>query len=227
MGLMPANSDKKSQARRCDGTPPTRSEGIDRCDGATPRAAGRARLLSDATMGNACAFPTCIAGTAWEDLNSSEAPSIPQLRKLAGLFKRPLAVLCQRLELPWATRALFRHVLPAIGVDAIGSVWEPACGEGHMAAVVAEFVARLSRLPIFTTMAMAQRRSIFSTIRISCAPRGSLRILHSRAPANSRCERSILRPKARLCWCARSGSKALGAMKTSSGISRHRSTRRS
>lgn len=40
---------------------------------------------------------------------------------------------------PWATRALFRNVLPALGVDAIGRVWEPACGEGHMAAVVTEF----------------------------------------------------------------------------------------
>jgi hypothetical protein len=39
---------------------------------------------------------------------------------------------------PWATRALFRHVLPALGVDAIGSAWEPACGEGHMAAVITE-----------------------------------------------------------------------------------------
>jgi hypothetical protein len=41
---------------------------------------------------------------------------------------------------PWATRALFRHVLPAININAISNVWEPACGEGHMAAVVAEFV---------------------------------------------------------------------------------------
>jgi hypothetical protein len=40
---------------------------------------------------------------------------------------------------PWATRALFRHVLPAIGADTIETVWEPACGEGHMADVVAEF----------------------------------------------------------------------------------------
>ena len=40
---------------------------------------------------------------------------------------------------PWATRALFRHVLPALGVEAIGSAWEPACGEGHMAAVIEEF----------------------------------------------------------------------------------------
>ena len=40
---------------------------------------------------------------------------------------------------PWATRALFRHALPALGIDSIGSVWEPACGEGHMAAVIGEF----------------------------------------------------------------------------------------
>ena len=39
---------------------------------------------------------------------------------------------------PWATRALFRHVLPALGIEATGHVWEPACGEGHMAAVIAE-----------------------------------------------------------------------------------------
>jgi transcriptional regulator with XRE-family HTH domain len=29
---------------------------------------------------------------AWEDPKSDESPSIPQLRKLAALFKRPLAV---------------------------------------------------------------------------------------------------------------------------------------
>jgi hypothetical protein len=40
---------------------------------------------------------------------------------------------------PWATRALFRHVLPARDIDAIGSAWEPACGEGHMAAMITEF----------------------------------------------------------------------------------------
>jgi hypothetical protein len=40
---------------------------------------------------------------------------------------------------PWATRALFEHVLPALGIDGVGTVWEPACGEGHMAAVIGEF----------------------------------------------------------------------------------------
>lgn len=41
---------------------------------------------------------------------------------------------------PWATRALFQHVLPELGGGAVGSIWEPACGDGHMAAVIAEFV---------------------------------------------------------------------------------------
>jgi len=59
------------------------------------------------------------------------------------------AVMAQRREPPdaldyfptplWASRTLFRHLLPAVGVDAIGSAWEPACGEGHMAAVIGEF----------------------------------------------------------------------------------------
>lgn len=35
---------------------------------------------------------------------------------------------------PWATRALLAHVIP----DAGGHAWEPAAGEGHMAAVLAE-----------------------------------------------------------------------------------------
>jgi hypothetical protein len=42
---------------------------------------------------------------------------------------------------PWATRALFKHVLPAIGADPIETVWEPACGEGHMAETIAEFAS--------------------------------------------------------------------------------------
>jgi|GEM_PF-876272 len=40
---------------------------------------------------------------------------------------------------PWATRALFGHVLPHLGVG-IGSAWDPACGEGHMTAVAEECV---------------------------------------------------------------------------------------
>jgi hypothetical protein len=46
------------------------------------------------------------------------------------------SVMAQRREPPdaldyfptplWATRALFRHVLPFLGIEAIGSVWEPS-----------------------------------------------------------------------------------------------------
>jgi hypothetical protein len=50
---------------------------------------------------------------------------------------------------PWATRALFRHVLPALGIEAIQSVWEPACAEGHMAAVASEFTPMVIATDIF------------------------------------------------------------------------------
>lgn len=42
---------------------------------------------------------------------------------------------------PWATRALLHYVLPQLGIDgddhgALGKVWEPACGEGHISEVL-------------------------------------------------------------------------------------------
>jgi hypothetical protein len=41
---------------------------------------------------------------------------------------------------PWATRTLVEIVLPQLGIRApLGFVWEPACGEGHMAEVLAEY----------------------------------------------------------------------------------------
>jgi hypothetical protein len=42
---------------------------------------------------------------------------------------------------PWATRALMQYAMPAIGWTGkrFDSVWEPACGEGHMAEVLAEY----------------------------------------------------------------------------------------
>jgi hypothetical protein len=42
---------------------------------------------------------------------------------------------------PWATRALFRHVLPSLGIERIEGAWEPACAEGLMAEVTAEFAS--------------------------------------------------------------------------------------
>lgn len=42
---------------------------------------------------------------------------------------------------PWATRALMQHVMPAVGLigKRFESVWEPACGEGHIAEVLREY----------------------------------------------------------------------------------------
>jgi len=41
---------------------------------------------------------------------------------------------------PWATRALMEHVI----ADVRGKyVWEPACGEGHMAGVLAEYLSQV------------------------------------------------------------------------------------
>jgi hypothetical protein len=40
---------------------------------------------------------------------------------------------------PWGTRCLPEIVLPQISVRQLGTVWEPACGEGHMAEVLREF----------------------------------------------------------------------------------------
>lgn len=40
---------------------------------------------------------------------------------------------------PWATRALMEHVMPHLGKEMRGLVWEPACGEGHIAEVLREY----------------------------------------------------------------------------------------
>lgn len=46
---------------------------------------------------------------------------------------------------PWATRALVEYALPEIGVTGreLGSVWEPACGEGHIAEVLREYSTKV------------------------------------------------------------------------------------
>lgn len=41
---------------------------------------------------------------------------------------------------PWATRALVEIVLPQLGAKApLGAIWEPACGEGHMAEALGDY----------------------------------------------------------------------------------------
>lgn len=51
---------------------------------------------------------------------------------------------------PWATRALFAHVLrPRDLVRPEYACWEPACGEGHMAGVLSENFARVIASDVF------------------------------------------------------------------------------
>lgn len=54
---------------------------------------------------------------------------------------------------PWATRALMELVFPKlggfIGGGAIHSAWEPACGEGHMSKVLAEYFKTVLATDIF------------------------------------------------------------------------------
>lgn len=52
---------------------------------------------------------------------------------------------------PWATRALMHEVLPAAGLTGkrLGSLWEPACGEGHMAEVLSECAERVFASDVF------------------------------------------------------------------------------
>lgn len=50
---------------------------------------------------------------------------------------------------PWATRALIERVLPKLGVNDIGRVWEPACGEGHISGVLQEYTDWLAATDVF------------------------------------------------------------------------------
>ena len=53
---------------------------------------------------------------AWEDPTSDDAPSVPQLRKLAALFKRPLAVFYLREAPPQFEVMRDLRRLPGTGV---------------------------------------------------------------------------------------------------------------
>jgi hypothetical protein len=45
---------------------------------------------------------------------------------------------------PWATRAFVEHVAPQLGAQMLDLVWEPACGEGHMAVPLREFFCHVT-----------------------------------------------------------------------------------
>jgi hypothetical protein len=83
----------------------------------------------------------------------AQRPDDEQLEELARrgiLPKGSRAIMSSRVEPddsldyfptpPWATRALFHNVLPQAGVGPVRSAWEPACGEGHIAEILREYV---------------------------------------------------------------------------------------
>jgi hypothetical protein len=54
---------------------------------------------------------------------------------------------------PWASRALIERVFPVLNIRLADlsrlAAWEPACGEGHMAEVLAEYFARVIATDLF------------------------------------------------------------------------------
>ena len=68
-------------------------------------------------------------------------------RSLMGSRQEPDDSLDYFPTPPWATRALIERVLRPHFV-ALGSVWEPACGEGHIAEVLREYFGEVSSTDI-------------------------------------------------------------------------------
>ena len=50
---------------------------------------------------------------------------------------------------PWSTRAFVQYVLPLLAPEPIRSVWDPACGEGHMAEVLRETIPAAHASDVF------------------------------------------------------------------------------
>jgi hypothetical protein len=50
---------------------------------------------------------------------------------------------------PWATRALFEHAFGALPEAPMDGIWEPACGEGHMAEVLREYCPNVLASDVF------------------------------------------------------------------------------
>jgi hypothetical protein len=72
----------------------------------------------------------------------AQAPLPSGARSIMSSRQEPADSLDYFPTPPWATRALIERVMPRFGHQAsfhAQSVWEPACGEGHMAEVLREY----------------------------------------------------------------------------------------
>ncbi len=50
---------------------------------------------------------------------------------------------------PWATRALVERVLSPLKINTFASIWEPACGEGHMSEILREYCQDVRATDVF------------------------------------------------------------------------------
>jgi hypothetical protein len=147
------------------------------------------------------------------------------------------AVMAQRREPPdaldyfptplWASRAFFHHVLPALGIETIDRVWEPACGEGHMAAVIAEFARKRVLASDTFDYGYGTAPHDFLHDDPLIRPDWVSRIHPSISPAISRSTPLNSPAKASPCWCVRNGSRASGDTRSFSVIVPQSFTRRS
>lgn len=80
-----------------------------------------------------------------------DAEPVAGSRSIMGSRQEPDDSLDYFPTPPWATRALIEYVLPEIGITGrqLNSVWEPACGEGHISEVVKEYGIKVYATDIF------------------------------------------------------------------------------
>src|ERR1700730_16922526 len=92
------------------------------------------------------AFAARIAdGTIRPDMERKEAETLVRGNGPSRSMKRtePADSFDPFFTPPWATRALMKRVLPQLGMHPKShterTIWEPACGEGHMSGVLQEY----------------------------------------------------------------------------------------
>lgn len=75
-----------------------------------------------------------------DEIRSGRATPINGARSIMGSRQEPDDSLDYFPTPPWATRALVESVLRHLGVTNLESAFDPACGEGHIAEVLCEYV---------------------------------------------------------------------------------------
>lgn len=84
-------------------------------------------------------------------VNPADLSPINGARAMMGSRAEPDNSLDYFPTPPWATRALLEHVFPELGHPDLQAfkVWEPACGEGHIADVLTEYFGEVCATDIF------------------------------------------------------------------------------